>query len=56
MQAGDAGNRWVRTQRQPRAPAAALRGEREGKIKGKKAQAALVELGIDSEAKDPARA
>ena len=29
---------------------------REGKIKGKKAQAALAELGIDSEAKDPARA
>jgi pyruvate dehydrogenase E1 component len=29
---------------------------REGKIKGRKAQAALVELGIDSEAKDPARA
>jgi pyruvate dehydrogenase E1 component len=29
---------------------------REGKIKGKKAQAALVELGIDAEAKDPARA
>jgi pyruvate dehydrogenase E1 component len=29
---------------------------REGKIKGKKAQSALVELGIDTEAKDPARA
>ena len=28
---------------------------REGKMKGKKAQAALVELGIDAEAKDPAR-
>jgi len=29
---------------------------REGKITGKKAQAALAELGIDAEAKDPARA
>jgi pyruvate dehydrogenase E1 component len=29
---------------------------REGKIEGKRAQAALAELGIDSEAKDPARA
>jgi pyruvate dehydrogenase E1 component len=29
---------------------------RDGKIKGKKAQAALVELGLDAEAKDPARA
>jgi pyruvate dehydrogenase E1 component len=29
---------------------------REGKIKPKKAQAALAELGIDAEAKDPARA
>ncbi len=29
---------------------------REGKIKGKKAQAALIELGIDTEAGDPARA
>jgi len=29
---------------------------REGKIKGKKAQDALAELGIDAEAKDPARA
>jgi pyruvate dehydrogenase E1 component len=38
------------------AGAAISRLAREGKIKGKKAQAALVELGIDSEAKDPARA
>jgi pyruvate dehydrogenase E1 component len=38
------------------AGAALARLAREGKIKGKKAQAALVELGIDSEAKDPARA
>jgi pyruvate dehydrogenase E1 component len=29
---------------------------REGKMKGKKAQSALVELGIDAEARDPARA
>ncbi len=36
--------------------AALSRLAREGKIKGKKAQAALAELGIDAEAKDPARA
>ena len=39
-----------------KAAAALARLSREGKIKGKKAQAALVELGIDAEAKDPARA
>jgi pyruvate dehydrogenase E1 component len=38
------------------AGAALARLAREGKIKGKKAQAALVELGIDAEARDPARA
>jgi pyruvate dehydrogenase E1 component len=36
--------------------AAISRLAREGKIKAKKAQSALVELGIDAEAKDPARA
>jgi pyruvate dehydrogenase E1 component len=36
--------------------AALSRLSREGKIEGKKAQVALAELGIDSEAKDPARA
>jgi pyruvate dehydrogenase E1 component len=38
------------------AGAAISRLAREGKITGKKAQAALAELGIDAEAKDPARA
>jgi pyruvate dehydrogenase E1 component len=36
--------------------AALSRLARDGKIKGKKAQAALAELGLDVEAKDPARA
>jgi pyruvate dehydrogenase E1 component len=38
------------------AGAAISRLAREGKIKAKKAQSALAELGIDAEAKDPARA
>jgi pyruvate dehydrogenase E1 component len=38
------------------AGAALTRLAREGKIKGKKAQAALAELGLDVEARDPARA